>query len=40
MGFPATEGGFRHDRSDGEHVRLPTIPSQPIGYEDARAILE
>ena len=38
-GFPSISGGFRYDITS-EDVRLPKIPSQPIGYDDARSILE
>ncbi|XP_066957584.1 N-acetylated-alpha-linked acidic dipeptidase 2 [Macrobrachium rosenbergii] len=36
-GWPSTKDAYRLDESE---VPLPKIPCQPIGYDDARAILE
>ncbi|XP_068233821.1 N-acetylated-alpha-linked acidic dipeptidase 2-like [Palaemon carinicauda] len=36
-GWPSTKNAYRLDESD---VPLPKIPSQPIGYDDARVIME
>ena len=38
-GYPSVEGAYRHT-PDQVKSRLPQIPSQPIGYDDAKIILE
>ncbi|KAF7488588.1 N-acetylated-alpha-linked acidic dipeptidase 2 [Sarcoptes scabiei] len=38
-GFPSVPDGYREEITDKEFVHLPSIPSQPIGYDDAKLIL-
>lgn len=38
-GYPSKVDGFRENLNNNHLVQLPKIPSQPIGYDDAKFIL-